>query len=100
MADIQFGNGSYSKELWIHGGQLFTNPTGVDVESVNAGAFALEVVDANGAVKAHNVTQNAHGGWTSWDIPSLGVYNGQYKLRFVNTSAGTRLIKQGTVRTK
>jgi len=63
---VNFGSGSYSHELWIHGGQLFVNPTGVDVESVNAGAFALEVVDANGDIKAHNVTQNEHGGWTSW----------------------------------
>lgn len=37
MAEVPFGNGSYSHELWIRGGQLFTNPVGVDVESVNAG---------------------------------------------------------------
>ena len=100
MSEITFGNGSYSHELWLNGGQLINEPVGIDVESVNTGAFALEVVDEAGAIKAHNVTQNPHGGWTSWDLPSLGVYGGLYKLKFVNAAPGTRQIKQGTIRTK
>lgn len=100
MATISFGSGSYSHVLWIHNGQLFTNPVGVDVESANAGAFSLGVVNTSGVEMALNPTDNPHGGWTSWDLPSIGIHGGQYKLKFVNTSAGTRQIKGGTVRTR
>src|SRR5579884_324650 len=91
--EISFGAAKFTKELWLNKGELITNPRAIDVESVNAGAFALEIVDEAGTVKVHNKTKNEHGGWTSWDFPSLGIYGGKYKLRFVNEAAGTREIK-------
>jgi hypothetical protein len=98
--ETSFGAATFTKELWLNNGEPVTNPTAIDVESVTAGAFALEIIDESGAVKAHNVAKNEHGGWTSWDFPSLGIYTGKYKLRFVNASPGTRQIKQGVIYTK
>jgi hypothetical protein len=98
--ETSFGAATFTKELWLNNGELVTNPTAIDVESVTAGAFALEIIDESGTVKVHNVAKNEHGGWTGWDFPSLGIYTGKYKLRFVNASSGTRQIKQGVIYTK
>jgi hypothetical protein len=100
MATHHFGKGTFKKELWINGGALFTNPIGVDVESEISGAFSLVVVDEKGVVRAKNTHSNAHGGWTSWDLRSLGVNDGRYKLGFANAAPGERRIKQGDVRLK
>jgi len=99
-AEINFGAASYTHQFLLNGGAPITNPLRVDVESENAGAFALEVLDASGAVKASNTAKNEHGGWTGWDLPSLGIPNGSFKLRFTNKASGTRMIHGGVYRTR
>jgi hypothetical protein len=41
-------------------------------------------------------TPNEHGGWTSVDFPSLGLYR-DHSIGFRNASSGTQQIKQGVV---
>lgn len=100
MATHHFGGGTFKQSLWINGGAFFDDPVDVNVESVTPGAFVFQAVDEAGVVKCSLRHENAHGGWTSFDLPSLGVHGGRLKLGFLNAAPGERNIKQGDVRTK
>jgi len=94
---ISFGSGSFKNELWVSGKKVFTKPVGADVEFITSGAFEWIIADDNGVLVKTVRHDNAHGGWTSIDFPSLGLYH-DYSIGFRNISGGEKKIKQGTVR--
>ena len=94
--DFDFGSASFTKEFWIDNKRLFKKTKGVDVEFINAGAWDWVFVDADGKEVRTLRTPNEHGGWTSVDFPSLGLYR-DYSIGFRNASSGTQQIKQGVV---
>ena len=90
----KFRGGSFTSELWIDGKRLFSRPTQLNVEFSTGGTFAWLIADATGLiVKA--VPAKA-GGWTSLDLPSLGLHK-DYSVGFRNTSVGTAKILHGDV---
>lgn len=97
MGSYHFGSGSFQDELWINDKAVFSKPIGVDAEFTTSGAFDWVFADRNGAEVRTSRNQNLHGGWTSIDFASLGLY-GDYSIGFRNASAGERQIKQGDVR--
>jgi hypothetical protein len=97
MATYHFGTGSFTDELWINRKAVFKTPIGVDVEFITSGAFDWVFADAQGREVRTLRAQNAHGGWTSMDFASLGLYE-DYSIGFRNASDGERKIKQGDVR--
>jgi len=99
MSDHHFGNGAFVGELWIAGKRVFPNLSGADVEFVTPGAFDWIIADEKGVeVKAVRHT-NGHGGWTSIDLPSQGLF-GNFSIGFRNKSDGAKEIKQGDVQFK
>ena len=83
--------------MWIKDRAVFTDPVGVDVEFVTAGAFDWVFADQNGKEVRTLRHQNEHGGWTSMNFSSLGL-SGNYSVGFRNASPGEKQIKQGDVR--
>lgn len=99
-ADIyHFGSATFKTEMWINYKAVFTKPVGVDVEFVTAGAFDWVIADAKGKEVRTVRHTNEHGGWTSIDFASLGLF-GDYSIGFRNASSGAQEIKQGDVRLK
>jgi hypothetical protein len=97
MATQHFGSGSFKDELWVNGKAVFHKPIGVDVEFITSGAFDWVFADKNGAEVKTVHHQNPHGGWTSIDFASLGLF-GDYSIGFRNAWTGEQQIKQGDVR--
>jgi hypothetical protein len=97
--DYHFESGSFATEMWIKNKAVFTKPVGVDVEFVTAGAFDWVFADASGKEVRTLRHTNEHGGWTSMNFASLGLF-GDYSIGFRNASAGNKQIKQGDVRLK
>lgn len=97
MANYNFGASSFTNELWIAQKRVFEKPKGVDVEFVNAGPFDWVFADANGAIVKTLRHENPHSGWTSVDLPSLGLYQ-NYSVGFRNCSGHELRIKSGTLR--
>src|SRR5579871_6482498 len=94
------GKASFSTFMWIKGGEVFTDTRTVEVEMVNAGAFALEAYDSSDHLVSKGERANAHGGWSTFDFRagmSPLLFGGKHKLKLVNRSAGTREVKQGIV---
>jgi hypothetical protein len=91
-----FGSASFTTEVWINNKALFTKPRNVDVEFVTAGPFDWIIADKDGNVVKTLRHKNEHGGWTSINFPSLGLY-GNYSIGFRNASSGPQQIKQGDV---
>ncbi len=96
MAVYNFGTGSFNKELWINNKAIFKKPKGVNVEFVSSGAFDWIFADENGKEIRTLHHDNEHGGWTSMNFASLGLY-GNYSIGFRNTYPGKKTIKQGDV---
>jgi hypothetical protein len=99
MPTYHFGAGSFTKELWLNKKQVFKNPVDVSVEFITAGAFDWVFADAKGKEVRTLHHNNAHGGWTSMNFPSLGLF-GDYSIGFRNASPGKKQIKQGDVEMK
>jgi hypothetical protein len=97
--DYHFESASFTKEFWIDNKRVFKKPGGVDVEFVTAGAFDWVFADANGKEVRTLHHKNEHGGWTSMNFASLGLY-ADYSIGFRNASAGEQQIKQGDVHLK
>ena len=97
--DYHFESASFTKEFWIDNKRVFKKPSGVDVEFVTAGAFDWVFADANGKEVRTLHHKNEHGGWTSMNFASLGLY-ADYSVGFRNASAGEQQIKQGDVHLK
>lgn len=98
----QFNGGTFRDYLWLKEGALFANVKLVDVEMVNGGAFALEVVDLQGRVISKGERASAHPGWSTFDFsagmnPPVVSGMSPYKLRFVNRTVGKRSIRSGSV---
>ena len=91
-----FGSGSFTHELWIKNKKVFSDPRAVSVEFSTSGAFDWVFSDAHGKEVRTLRAQNAHGGWTSMDFASLGLF-GDYSVGFRNASSGHQQIKQGDV---
>jgi hypothetical protein len=96
MVDYHFGSGTFDSELWIDGKRVFKRPIGVDVEFTTAGAFEWIFADATGAILKKIRHENAHGGWTSINFASLGLYD-DYSIGFENASGSKLTVKQGDV---
>ena len=97
--DHHFGSASFKQEMWINNKEVFKNPTGVDVEFVTSGAFDWVFADANGKEVRTLRSKNEHGGWTSMNFASLGLF-GDYSIGFRNASSEEQQIKQGDVHLK
>ncbi len=85
--------------MWINNKAVFKKPDGVDVEFVTAGAFDWVFADAAGKEVRTLRHKNEHGGWTSMNFASLGLF-GDYSIGFRNASPGEKQIKQGDVHLK
>lgn len=96
MVIHHFGSGSFKNELWINKKAVFRKPEGVDVEFISAGAFDWVFADESGKEVRTHRQSNAHGGWTSMNFSSLGLF-GNYSIGFRNASPGEKRIKQGDV---
>ena len=92
----KFGSATFMKEWWIDNKKVFTSPSSVDVEFVNAGIFDFVVADPSGKEVKTVRAKNDHGGWTSINFSSEGLY-GDYSIGFRNQSNGKLQIKQGVV---
>lgn len=88
-----FGSAAFDKEYWVNNKAVFSRPIGVDVEFVAAGALDWVFADAKGVEVRTLHSANAHGGWTSMDFASLGLYD-DYSIGFRNAGNGQRQIKQ------
>ena len=96
MQTHHFNAGSFTVQLWIAGKRVFPKLKGVDVEFVNAGAWDWVIADTQGKVVKTLRHANSHGGWTSIDLPSLGLY-GDFRIGFRNVGASEKKLKQGDV---
>jgi hypothetical protein len=94
--DYHFGAASFSNELWLNNGTAFKKPDGANVEFITPGAFDWVFSDENGKEVRTLRSKNEHGGWTSMNFASLGLY-GNYRIGFRNASTGAKEIKQGDV---
>lgn len=96
----QFGRSAFTDFLWLKNGGLFSNVTLVEVETLQKGAFRLEVVNPSGQVISSS-TRDASG-WNTFDFmagmnPPVIPGMSPYKLRFVNASPGEKKLLQGQV---
>jgi hypothetical protein len=91
-----FGEASFKTDMWINKKAVFSKPKNINVEFTSAGAFDWVFADATGKEVKKVRHSNAHGGWTSVNLPSLGLY-GDYSVGFRNASGSEQHIKQGTV---
>ncbi|WP_417878082.1 hypothetical protein [Vibrio sp.] len=94
MARYTFGESEFTNILWIKNKDLFIKPDQVNVEFTNSGNVYFIVEDTNGNIVKE--VKHDRGGWTSFHLPSLGLYDNYY-LGFRNADSGTRIIKQGDV---
>jgi hypothetical protein len=62
-------------------------PVDVSVEFITAGAFDWVFADGHGKEVRTLHHKNPHGGWTSMNFPSLGLF-GDYSIGFRNASLG------------
>jgi hypothetical protein len=69
------------------------------VEFVTPGAFDWVFADPKGKEIRTLHHKNEHGGWTSIDFASLGLF-GDFSIGFRNASSGEKEIKQGDVHLK
>jgi hypothetical protein len=97
MSTQHFGSATFDKVYWINSKAIFPKPIGVDVEYVNSGAFDWLFADSTGAEVKTLHSKNEHGGWTSMNFASLGLYE-DYSIGFRNAAPGERQIKQIDVR--
>lgn len=97
MANYHFGSGKFKHELWVATKKVFTKPVGVDVEFTTAGAFDWVFSDEGGKEVRTLRHTNAHGGWTSMNFASLGLF-GNYSIGFRNVGTSEQIIKQGDIR--
>ena len=88
-----FGNGTFTNELWIAGKRVFPNLKGANVEFLTSGEWDWLIADSAGNV-IRTVRHSGPGGWASIDLPSLGIY-GSHSLGFRNASAGVKQIRAG-----
>lgn len=97
MANYHFGEATFNdKDYWINNKALLATPISVDVEFVTAGPFDWVFADSSGREVKTVRHRNEHGGWTSINTPSLGLF-GQYSIGFRNASSKEQQIKQGDV---
>lgn len=96
MQTHHFNSGSFVQELWIANKKVFANLKDVDVEFITSGAFDWVIADAAGNEVRTDRRTNPTGGWTSINLPSLGLY-GDYSIGFRNVSDEEKKVKQGDV---
>lgn len=89
-----FGSGSFKSELWIAQKRVFSKLKGANVEFITAGEWDWLIADSTGSVV--KTVRHSGGGWTSIDLPSLGIY-GDHSLGFRNVSGGDNKIRGGDV---
>lgn len=97
MGTRHFGSAAFDKDYWMDGKAVFSKPIGVDVEFVTTGEFDWIFADTNGVEVKTSHCENLHGGWTSIDLASLGLFD-DYSIGFRNASSGKHQIKQIDVR--
>jgi len=90
-----FGNGSFNNELWIAGKRVFPKLKGVNVEFLTGGDWDWLIANSAGTV-VKTVRHSGPTGWTSIDLPSLGLF-GDFSVGFRNASAGQKRIRGGDV---
>ena len=92
----QFGPATFKTEWWVDNKKVLKSPSSVDVEFVDAGAFDFVIADESGKEVKIVRAKNEHGGWTSIDFPSEGLYK-DYSIGFRNQSDRELQLKQGVV---
>lgn len=92
--NYHFNAGNFKNELWIGGKRIFKNLKGVDVEFLTTGKWEWVIADSTGLV-VKSVPHDI-GGWTSIDLPSLGLH-GDHSIGFRNLSPGEKKIRAGDV---
>lgn len=95
--EYDFDSLSFTADVWIGNKIVFHNPIDVDVEFITADPFEWIIADSQGNIVRTVKHPNAHGGWTSIDLPSLGLYK-DYSIGFRNDGSSGQQIKQGEVR--
>lgn len=71
---------------------MFPNLTNANVEFLTNAEWDWIVADSGGTVVKS--VRHSGGGWTSIDLPSLGIY-GEHSLGFRNVSGGEKKIRGG-----
>lgn len=95
MSQIQdIGPGSFTNELWVAKKKVFPKLKSVNVEFLSLGEWDWMIADSAGAVV--KTVRYKGSGWTSIDLPSLGLY-GSYSVGFRNASPGEKKIRGGDV---
>jgi hypothetical protein len=94
-----FGESSFSRELLIKGGALFSGVDVVEVEMVTPGSFALYIISSTAQTVGVMHRPNLMGGWNMFDFHGgeVRINVGSYILKFANTSAGPKQMKRGTI---
>ena len=108
MSNYSFRRTTFRNYIWINSGALFQDPTLLDVETSNSGAFNLEIYDSRSVLVRTYRKRNTRGSWTSFYLDRTAAVDdygnaiaplpsGKYKFRLVNASSGTRQIRQGSL---
>lgn len=92
---FHFGNGTFSSELWIANKRVFANLKEVNVEFLSGDLWDWVINDASGNL-VKIVRHHGLSGWTSIDLPSLGLY-GAFSIGFRNASSSEKIIRGGDV---
>lgn len=88
-----FGNGTFTNELWIAGKRVFENLKSANVEFLTGGEWDWLIADSSGVV-VKTIRHVGPGGWASIDLPSQGIY-GSHSLGFRSASPGIKKIRGG-----
>jgi hypothetical protein len=96
---FQIRASSFDREYILNNGATFSGVRMIEVEMISSGSFELHVVGQGGEKLATAPRVNPNGGWNTFDFTGgeINVSAPKYILKFVNTSPGTKKIKQGTV---
>ena len=88
-----FYNSSFSNYVYLKGGAYFTNPSSINIETMDRNPIRIDLVNSSGGVSA-SCTMRFEILWDScnWGYTS---YPGSYKVRLVNLGSSTADIKQG-----
>jgi hypothetical protein len=96
MNEYYFGLSSFVGELWIDNKRVFVRPVNVSVEFSNSQTFEWLIADVFGRIVKTVRVNQIHWGWTSINLPSLGLHQ-NYSIGFKSIVPARMQIKQGEV---
>jgi hypothetical protein len=94
--NYNFGSSSFVGERWIDHKRVFVQPVNVSVEFSSTQTFEWLIADVFGRIVKTVRVNQIHGGWTSINLPSLGLYQ-NYSIGFKSIVPARMQITKGEV---